>query len=145
MSWGYKIAILYGGFVILIVSMVSLTMREKIDLVSPDYYDQELKYQGKIDKMNLTLSLKDQLTWEVKQDELILNFPEQFKDLKISGSIYFFRPSDSALDKTIPLPADTKGIQRISTKQLKSGLYKMQVSWLIDKAEYFNEGIIQIK
>lgn len=144
MSWGYRMAVLYGGFVILIVSMVSLTMREKIDLVSKDYYEQELKYQGKIDKMNRTHLLKEQLTWEVKQGVLILKFPEQFKYQKISGNIYFFRPSDSELDKTIPIPIDEKGMQSISTKQLKKGLYKMQVSWMVNKEEYYNEGIIQI-
>lgn len=144
MNWGFKITILYTGFVLLILSMVGLTMREKVDLVAQDYYEQELKYQNKIDKLNRTSSLAYPLTWEVKPGELILKFPTQIKGEAVNGNIYFFRPSDANLDKTIPIPTDTSGIKRISTRELKKGLYKMQVSWEANKEEYYTEGIIQI-
>jgi len=143
-SWGIKIAGLYVGFVILILSLVSMAMRQNVDLVSKDYYEQELNYQDKIDKTNRSRSLKEPLSWEVKQGVLALKFPEQFKGQKINGSIYFFRPSDAAMDKTIPISADTSSVRDISTTQLKKGLYKMQVSWEVNKEEYYNEGIIQI-
>jgi len=48
MSWGKKITILYIGFVLLIVSMVTISASHKIELVSKDYYAQELDYQQKI-------------------------------------------------------------------------------------------------
>ena len=143
-SWSIKITVLYVGFVILILSLVSMAMRQKVDLVSKDYYEQELNYQNKIDKTNRTRSLKEPLSWEVKQSKLTLKFPEQFNGQKISGSIYFFRPSDAAMDKTIAIPTDTSSVRNISTNQLKKGLYKMQVSWEVNKEEYYNEGIIQI-
>ncbi len=143
-SWGIKIAGLYVGFVILILSLVSMAMRQNVDLVSKDYYEQELNYQDKIDKTNRSRSLKEPLSWEVKQGVLALKFPEQFKGQKINGSIYFFRPSDAAMDKIIAMPTDTSSVRNISTNKLKKGLYKMQVSWEVDKEEYYNEGIIQI-
>jgi hypothetical protein len=37
-SWGYKIAALYIGFVLLVLFMVFMAMQQKIELVSPDYY-----------------------------------------------------------------------------------------------------------
>jgi len=143
-SWGFKITVLYVGFVALILSMVSMAMRQKIDLVSTDYYEQELKYQDKINKIDRAHALENPLTWEVKQGLLILKFPEQFKGQKINGSIYFFRPSDASLDKTIPIPADSASVQNISTQELKKGLYKVQISWGINNKEFYNEGIIQI-
>ena len=144
MSWGYKITVLYVGFILLIISMVALTMREKVDLVSKDYYEQELKYQDKIDKVNRTNALKRSLTWKIKTDSLILEVAEQFKAEKINGSIFLFRPSDAALDKTIPVEMNSSGMQVISTDQLKKGIYKMQVSWEAKGEEYYNEGIIQV-
>ncbi len=144
MNWGFKITILYVGFVALILSMVSMAMRQKVDLVSKDYYEQELKYQDKIDRKNRTHSLKEPLSWEVKQGTLVLKFPGEFNGEKINGSIYFFRPSDAAMDKTIPVTTDTSVVLNISTNQLKKGLYKMQISWEVNKEEYYNEGIIQI-
>jgi hypothetical protein len=144
MSWGIKIMVLYIGFVILIVTMVTMAMKQKIDLVSKDYYEQELNYQGKINKINRTGELENQLTWEMQEGKLIVRFPEQFKGLKVSGSIYFFRPSDASMDKTIALPTDTTGFQTITTSQLQKGIYEMQVDWQADDKEYYNEGIVQI-
>lgn len=142
-SWGIKITVLYIGFVILTLSLVTMAMRQNVDLVSKDYYEQELKFQDKINKSNRAAALKEPLSWEVKQGSLLLKFPEQFKGRKISGSVYFFRPSDAAMDKTIPLAADTL-LLSIPIAQLKRGLYKMQINWEVNKEEYYNEGIIQI-
>lgn len=143
-SWGYKITILYLGFVALIVCLVTMAMRQKVDLVSKDYYEQELKFQDKINKTNRSNALKEPLTWEIKPGELKLKFPQQFNGKQINGNIYFFRPSDATLDKTIPIPTDTATVKNISTQQLKRGLYKIQISWEVNKEEYYNEGIIQI-
>jgi hypothetical protein len=145
MSWGIKISILYIGFVILIVTMVGMTMGEKEDLVSKDYYEQEIKYQGRIDKINKTSELKEPLTWEVKTGFVLLKFPIQFKGENISGTVYFFRPSDAAMDKVITIPSDATSARNIPTNNLKNGLYKIEINWKAGKEEYYNEGTIQIK
>ena len=49
MNWGHRIIILYVGFVLLIGTMVYLSSRENVDLVSSDYYDQEIKFQSKME------------------------------------------------------------------------------------------------
>ena len=58
MNWGARIALLYGGFVVLIVVLVTKSMREDFDLVSADYYNKELAYQNVIEaaKEQATLS-----------------------------------------------------------------------------------------
>ncbi|MFY9309376.1 MAG: FixH family protein [Bacteroidia bacterium] len=144
LSWGIKIAVLYAGFVILIVTMVSLTMREKVDLVAKDYYAQELSYQDKINKVNRTNALEQPLTWQVQPAMLVLKFPEQFKGSEIAGSIYFFRPSDASMDTTVYVSVDTAGVQVITTAKLNKGVYKMQVNWEANKQTYYNESIITI-
>jgi hypothetical protein len=143
-SWGYKIAMLYVGFVALIVFMVSMAMRQKVDLVSKDYYEEELKFQDRIDKTNRANSLQQPLTWEINNEILSLKFPQQFKNKEISGSVYFFRPSDVTLDRTYAIPADTVSSRSLSLKDLKKGLYKMQINWEVNNEEYYNEGIIQV-
>ena len=144
LSWGIKIAVLYAGFVVLIVTMVSLTMREKVDLVAKDYYAQELSYQDKINKVKRANALEQPLTWQVQPAALILKFPEQFKSSEIAGSVYFFRPSDASMDTTAYVSVDTAGVQVIPTAKLNKGVYKMQVNWEANKQTYYNEGIIRI-
>lgn len=145
MSWGYKITILYAGFVLLITTMVVASVRQKVDLETDDYYDQELKFQGRIDRIRQTEALKTPLTWEVQPGVLKLRFPAQFDGQPVSGSICFFRPSDKALDTNMLLPATSTGAQCISTQRLKKGVYKIQLSWHAANTDYYNEGIIQIK
>lgn len=144
-SWGVKITVLYSAFVILIICMVSMAMRQKVDLESKDYYEQEIKFQDKINTKERTNKLKKPLTWEVNHNELLLKFPEQFKGKEVSGSIYFFRPSDASLDKTIAIAGDTILERNVSTQALMNGLYKMQITWTADNVEYLNEGIIQVR
>lgn len=145
MSWGVKITLLYSGFVLLIVTMVSMSMSQKVDLVSKDYYEQELQFQDKINQMDRTKALSEQLSWQVKNGELVLDFPDQFKGQKTFGKIFFFRPSDSALDKRFAIQADTMDLKSISMRSLKKGLYKMQINWEVENIQYYNEGFIQIQ
>lgn len=143
-NWGLKIAVLYIGFVIFIISMVSMALHQKVDLVSKNYYEQELQYQNKINMENRTNALSEQLFWEVKPHSLTFIFPQEFDKQKVKGAVYFFRPSDAAMDTTISfsLNGDTRLLD-ISTEQLKKGVYKMQVSWEVSNEKFYNEGILK--
>ena len=136
---------LYTGFVLLIATMVSLSISQKVDLVSKDYYEQELQFQNKINLMDRTKLLSEQLSWQVQNDELVLDFPDQFKGQQTSGKVFFFRPSDAVLDKNFELQTDTLNTKRMSIKKMKSGLYKIQINWEVENIQYYNEGFIQIK
>ncbi len=143
-SWGIKITAVYIGFVVFILCMVMMAMRQNVELVSTDYYEQELKFQEKINKAKRSNELKDPLTWVVEEDQILLKIPSQFSGQEVKGNIYFFRPSDATLDKNIPIQPDTNTIKTISLEKLKKGLYKMQINWEVNKIEYYNEGIIQV-
>lgn len=144
MSWGIKITVLYSSFVILIVTMVGMATKQKIDLVSSDYYEQELKYQDKINRINRTEALEQGISWSVQKDKLILSVPNQFKGKTITGKVYFFRPSDAGFDNTVEIPNDTLSNKEISTINMKKGMYKIQIDWKSDNNEYYNEGVIQL-
>jgi hypothetical protein len=144
MSWGFKIACLYTGFALLIATMVILTIGENTDLVTPDYYEQELKFQDRIDAIDRTGVLQEPLIWKLEQRRLYLNFPHETSGKEISGTVYFFRPSDAKLDKNVTIPETSDSTTSISTSTLQPGMYKMQISWQANSATYFNEGVIQI-
>ena len=145
MSWGIKITILYCGFVVLILSLVGLTMRENNDLVAADYYQQELRYQDKIDRMNRTHELPAQPEWQISTGKISFVFPTVFNGNEINGAVYLQRPSDAKLDKRIPLTIDDAGHAQIITSTMKPGIYKMEMSWSAGGQEYYNESVIQLK
>lgn len=144
MNWGTKITILYIGFVILIVSMVFISATNKSELVSKDYYEQELRYQDRIDALNNEQKLSVTINYEIVDQFVILKYlnSEIRKDFK--GEVLFFRPSDSTKDLKIDLIFDKEGEQIISKDKLSKGVYKMCISWKNDKKVFYKEAIITI-
>ncbi len=51
MGWGWRITILYSSFVVFMIGMAVMAFRQDFDLVSDDYYEEEIAYQGRIDQM----------------------------------------------------------------------------------------------
>lgn len=138
MSWGTRIAILYGAFVAMIVFMVFRTMKENVDLVSPDYYQQELKFQDQIDRQNQSATLDKQPTIEVTEKNVAIIFPAAIAAENNSGTIKFYRPSDSSKDFTTPLQLDSSGIQTVASDKFIKGVYEVQLTWNAGGKNYYN-------
>lgn len=139
MSWGTKIAILYISFAVLIIAMVILSVNQKVDLVSADYYERELKYQDKIDGINNFSELGDKIVTEAKNQQVKIMFPKSMKDSLISGKINFYRPSDASLDMSFNLNYNTEREQLITSPKFKKGLYKMEIDLVVEGKKYYNE------
>lgn len=145
MGWGTKITILYIGFVILITSLVFISANNKNELVSKNYYEQELAYQDRIDAINNEKRLAVTINYEILDEFIVLEYlnNEIKKDFK--GEILFFRPSDSTKDQKIDLKFDQEGEQIINKNKLSKGVYKMCISWKNDKKSFYKDAIINIK
>ncbi|MDQ3109889.1 MAG: FixH family protein [Bacteroidota bacterium] len=139
MSWGIRIAILYGAFVAMILFLVFRTMNEDIELVSPDYYENELKFQNQIDRQNQSILLNEQPYIEIKENTIAIKFPAEIKPSTISGAIKFYCPSNSSSDFTINLQVDSSMTQLVSSVKFKKGTYQAQVTWSAGGKNYYNE------
>lgn len=144
LSWGKRIAMLYIGFVALIVIMITMSMRQKVELVSADYYDKELVFQDKIDEMNNANALPERVSHSITDDSFQIVFPSQFKTSVVEGEILFFRPSDASKDFKSKIQLDGDAKQFIDRKNLSKGMYKMQISWSVNGIPYFVEETIVI-
>jgi hypothetical protein len=144
LSWGKRIALLYGGFVLLIVGMMTICLSQKEELVSEDYYEKELAFQTKIDEMNNANSLSEQVTHTISGNDLIVQFPSQFLRKNVVGEIVFFKPSDSSKDYKTLIQLDKEGKQFISLDKLSKGMYKMTYSWKSNATNYQMEETIVI-
>lgn len=146
MNWGWKIFFVTAGFVLFILFMVFKAMQQDFHLVYEDYYDREIKYQGEIDRMRNARALADQLKIEylLAENKVKLTYPREHRK-SIHGDIYFFRPSDSSLDVTMPIQADLDGIQIISVAGFKKGLWQVKVNWAFGNRSYQEEQNITIQ
>ena len=143
-NWGTRIAVLYIAFVGLIVIMVIMSIHQKIDLVSEDYYDKELVFQDKINEMKNAETLEGKITHIITQTDVELQFQQEFKSKKITGEILFFRPSDASKDFKTDVALNADAHQKISLKNLSKGMYKMQISYKDAQTPYFTEQTIVI-
>jgi hypothetical protein len=139
MSWGIRITILYVGFIVMILFLVFKTMGEKVDLVSADYYQNELKFQDQVDRQNESASLAEQPLITATGKNVEVKFPGAVAAENISGTIKFYRPSDSSRDFTVNVQPDATGVQLFSQEKFVKGIYQVQISWSADGKKYYNE------
>ena len=145
-QWPIAIASIYVIFVLLLVAFVVFSGFQHVDLVTDDYYDQEIKYQQQINRIDMAQSLSQPVNWiyNKQNGSLTVQFPPEIDPIKVKGNILFFRPSDAKQDKLVALILSSDGTQLISTKNLTPGYWKIKIFWQIDKNEYYKEGILVV-
>jgi hypothetical protein len=126
------------------LGMVYMSVHQKVDLVSADYYEKEIRFQGKIDGLKNTSALAVGFTFEILSNKVILHYPISLPRKLISGEIYFYRPSDSAMDEKFTAKPDTNNIQMFQLKNPKRGLYKLLCDLEADGKKYYYEESIQL-
>jgi nitrogen fixation protein FixH len=143
MNFGGRIVVLYLSFVALIVTLVVMSYGQKVELVSDDYYAQEIKFQDKIDAINNEKALGGSINHTINENEVILNVDSSLLSNDFEGTIHFFRPSDSSKDIQLKMNF-INNTQSIDSKQLIHGAYKLQLSWTSNQKKYFKEEVIFI-
>ena len=145
-SWPIGIVLFYGIFVVLLVSFVIFTTFNKVDLVSDDYYAQELNYQQHIDRVERTKSLDQGLfiNYDMKEKKIEVQFPTSIPAENITGKIVFFRPSDAILDHNTSIQVGPGGRQTLDISNLNKGMWRIKIFWQVLQQEYFNEKSILV-
>lgn len=143
MNFGNKIVILYLSFVSLIVTLVTLCYKQDVELVSSDYYAQEIQFQEKIDASTNAKNSAYTINHLVSKKEIILTADSTLLSEDFKGTIILFRPSDSKMDVSYVMNFKNQQ-QIIETKALTHGVYKLQLSWVSNSVPYFKEEVIFI-
>lgn len=144
-NWGWRIVILYGGFALFILFLVWKTTTVTDDLVTPDYYAQELSYQNQIDKVKRTRALKVQPTWRVGLQKIEIVFPESMIEKNLNAQVLFYSPAKAKNDVSVQCIPDSNGLCSIDASQLKQGVYQIKIDWSAAGVSYYNEGTINIQ
>ncbi|MFI5238089.1 MAG: FixH family protein, partial [Ignavibacteriales bacterium] len=143
--WGTGIVIGIVVFVVISITMTVIFMTQDVSLVSDNYYDKSLVYQGEIDNQNRTKSLDEQVEINFNGEVINILFPSTYLDKNISGEIYFYRPSNSKLDFKLPLELNEEGNQMILVKNFEKGFWRMKLNWTMDGNGYYNERAITVE
>ncbi|TDW96703.1 FixH family protein [Dinghuibacter silviterrae] len=142
MSWGNKLTVVFILFGAMISYMVYRCMKMPVDLVTADYYKEELAYQEVIDgtKAANALSALPRLSENGERIELCM--PSEMRGRSLEGSIVFYCPSDMERDRRVSLQPDADGRQWIQL--LPAGNYTAKVSWRSGGKLYYAEQPVYI-
>ncbi|MBI2429776.1 MAG: FixH family protein [Ignavibacteriales bacterium] len=139
MNWGSWIVVSFILFALGTFTMIYISMNSRVDLVTDDYYEKELKYQDHIDVVKSTNELEGKVSFVFASSTITISYPNIEAPSKYSGAIMFFRPSDKALDFSQPVAVDSTYSQTIATDKLIKGMWRVKISWSVGQQNYYTE------
>ncbi len=142
-GWGGRIVLLYSGFVALIVTLVVSSVKQDIQLVSDDYYEQELEYQNVLNAGKNQSSLSNPARIFASESTVTIEFPHEFNEEIINGNVHFYSPINRDWDKKIAMN-DVEKSFIVSREELVKTKYKIKLRWQAAGKEYYQESDINL-
>ncbi len=136
MNWGKSIALFYTLFVIAILSVVAFAFTQDVNIISEDYYQQEIAYEDQITRIKNIERLEAKPSVVLMGSYVEIIFPTE---LKPKGNILFFRPSDGSKDRYLPISLGSNGTQQIDFSTQQQGKWIAKLLWSEGDKEYYQE------
>ena len=143
-TWGTGIllAILaFAGFIMYFFIITLVDKKYDHELVTENYYAQELDFQKNIDAERQTLEAHMQVDIAYTpgaKEGIRLDFPTAVIGKEVIGVIFCYRPSDSQLDFTLPITALDGCSLVIPDNLLKEGRWNIRVEYGFEGKNYLS-------
>ncbi|MGA9239775.1 FixH family protein [Robiginitalea sp.] len=137
-NWGTGIFLSFVAFIVFILYFVVLSFRDpqsNHDLVTEDYYQQELKYQQDLDAADNLNKTGWQLQVAKTSEGLSVRFPETLAPEKIKGTVSLYRPSNKQLDFKTPIQLSERQLL-IPKSRLLDGRWDIRIEWTYEGKPY---------
>ena len=142
--WPLGIITAFALFFAGMVTVVVIASTHRDSLVSGNYYEQELKFQSQIDGAARARASGATLAYDAGTGRVVIAVPVAQLAQKLSGTIEFYRPAASGLDREFPLEPQADGTQTVDVSKLVPGAWRVRVKWNAAGADYFIEQKIKI-
>jgi hypothetical protein len=141
MDWGKGILLTIIAFVGFIMTLVVISVRQDdIHLVTENYYEKEIKYQDQIEREKSAAGLdREVLAYDALTKTMVLDLP-----VGVKGNLQLFRPSDARLDQELPIDILEEGKTSVPLEKLKSGYWRVQLTWTENGVDFYQEKKISI-
>ena len=130
-NWGTGIVLAFIAFISFIMYFViSMSTNKDIesDLVTENYYGQELEFENDLRKQRNAQKLKENITLIHTQEGLTITFPKDMDASDISGKVFLYRPSNKQLDFESSISLSEHNLL-IPDKRLLDGRWNIKVDW----------------
>ena len=143
-NWGTGIVlafIAFIGFIMYFIITMNVSDKYDHDLVTEDYYAEELSYQNDIDKLNNAKDLIENVYYVKTVDGLKINFPKDLDYKEITGKVFLYRPSNKQLDFETPISLSNPYLL-IPDKRLVDGRWNIKIDWQYNGKSYLYKASI---
>lgn len=136
--WPLGIVLAFAVFIAGTITLIVLASSQRTDLVRADYYEQEIRHQQQIDRLERTQRIAPdaRVTYDRARARLEVALPAAQARRGPQGQIHLYRPSAANLDRHIPLDLDASGRQTLDATDLQPGLWRVRVSWSVDQEDF---------
>ncbi len=130
-NWGTGIVLAFIGFISFILYFViSMTINKKYehDMVTENYYKQELQFENELNKQRNAQALEEDITYTRADNGIVISFPENMNPSDITGKVFLYRPSSKQLDFESAISLSDHNLL-IPDKRLVGGRWNIKVDW----------------
>lgn len=126
-----------GCFILFILFLILVFPigKQNADMISDNYYEEELKYQDVIDAKENASQLKEIPSYKATAEGMEIIFPESIKADENKVEFVLFRTEDSNLDIKKELNLGNNKFV-IPKKVISSGSYTLKLKWKENKKPY---------
>ena len=137
-TWGHGIIVALGAFIIFILSMIFIFTKgwQNAEMVSDNYYQEELAYQDVINAKNNADALPQKPTYERTGQGIKITFPEALMVDNKKVNFHLFRTDDAKLDVTKDLSVTSDNSITIPNQILYKGSYTLKILWQSNAKPY---------
>ncbi|MBS1548508.1 MAG: FixH family protein [Bacteroidetes bacterium] len=130
-NWGHGIVLALASFMAFILYMVFIfpNGKQNAEMISDNYYEEEMQYQQVIDAKNNASQLSEIPKYSESDAGITLSFPSSIQVDQGKVDFSLFRTDDKNLDvnKSIVLDANKSFV--IPKQVLVAGSYTLKVKW----------------
>ena len=145
MNWGHKITIVIIVFLVGMLGMVFIALRQNNEMIDDEYYKKELAYQQVIDAKKNLLKISENNIVNQNAREVIFILPvgtfEKFEE----GHIELLRPDNQLKDVHMTMQFVGRDKYVIPKTDLLSGAYKARISWKNNGTPYYKEETVYVQ
>lgn len=142
MSWGKGVTISFIAFAVFIGALVTVCVREDISLVSKNYYDEELRYQEQIDRLNNAAALIKRPLILIRDGHLEVQYGA-FAALE-EGELILTRPSDARYDAKFAVRTGSDSVRVFNLSMYPAGRYNTSLRWKMKGKEFLVQESINL-
>lgn len=143
LGWGWNITLLYSVFAAMIIMLVVASSKQQVDLVSADYYKDEIAYQHVLDAGRNQAQLAGAVVVHANEQYVFLDFPAEFNTLMKSGQLQFYAAANKNWDYSLPLNTGENTLS-VPRSKLHNTRYVVKMSYSVNGKEYYYESTIDL-